>query len=184
VRPVTLTAERPPQAAFPGRTNLGGGVMRLLVGLLLLGGLYGCSGGGWLPNGPHAMNPQALARLVRLGAAQNGLSPRLVSAVIDVESRGDPSAISATGAAGLMQLMPDTALNYGVSNRFDPEGNVAAGCRYLHDLLARYHNNLSLALAAYNAGPGAVDAHHGVPSFPETRAYVARVNAMLRNSTF
>ena len=130
------------------------------------------------------MNPEALARLVRLEAAQNGLSPRLVGAVIDVESRGDPSAVSATGAAGLMQLMPDTALNYGISNRFDPESNVAAGCRYLHDLLARYHNNLSLALAAYNAGPGAVDAHHGVPSFPETRAYVMRVNAALRNSTF
>ncbi len=104
--------------------------------------------------------------------------------MIAVESRGDPSAVSATGAAGLMQLMPATALTYGVGNRFDPEENVTAGCRYLHDLLARYHNDLSLALAAYNAGPGAVDAHHGVPSFPETRAYVARVNAALRASAF
>jgi soluble lytic murein transglycosylase-like protein len=173
-----------PQAGFPERTNLGGGVMRLWVGLLLLGGLYGCGGGGLIPNGPHAMNPDALAHLIRVQAAQSGLSPKLVGAVIEVESHGDPSAVSATGAAGLMQLMPDTALSYGVSNRFDPEDNVMAGSRYLRDLLARYHDNLSLALAAYNAGPGAVDAHRGMPSFPETRAYVARVNAVLRNSTF
>jgi len=130
------------------------------------------------------MSVAALQRLIRTGAAQNQLSPKLVDAVIAVESHGDPSAVSATGAGGLMQLMPETALTYGVGNRFDPEENVSAGCRYLHDLLARYHNNLSLALAAYNAGPGAVDAHHGVPAFPETRAYVARVNAALRNSTF
>jgi soluble lytic murein transglycosylase-like protein len=130
------------------------------------------------------MSSAALQRLVRTGAAQNQLSAKLVDAVITVESHGDPSAVSATGAAGLMQLMPETALTYGVGNRFDPDANVTAGCRYLHDLLARYHNNLSLALAAYNAGPGAVDAHHGVPSFPETRAYVARVSAAMRNSTF
>jgi soluble lytic murein transglycosylase-like protein len=158
--------------------------MRLLLcATILFAGLYGCSGGGWIPNGPHAMNAETLQRIVRIGAAQNRLSPKLVSAVISVESHGDPSAVSVTGAAGLMQLMPETALAYGVGNRFDPEENVTAGCRYLHDLLARYHNNLSLALAAYNAGPGAVDAHHGVPSFPETRAYVARVSAVLQNST-
>jgi len=152
--------------------------------LFLLSGLYGCSGGGWVPNGPHAMNAEALQRLVRLEAEQYHLPSKLVNAVITVESHGDPSAVSVAGAAGLMQLMPDTALAYGVGNRFDPEENVTAGCRYLHDLLARYHNNQSLALAAYNAGPGAVDAHHGVPSFPETRAYVARVSAVLRNSNY
>lgn len=81
-----------------------------------------------------------------------------------------------------MQLMPQTAVTYGVDNRFDPQENVAGGCSYLHDLLNRYHHNVSLALAAYNAGPGAVDAARGIPRFPETRAYVTRVNAALRNN--
>jgi soluble lytic murein transglycosylase-like protein len=74
-------------------------------------------------------------------------------------------------------------VTYGVLNAFDPEENVSGGCRYMHDLLRRYHKNVSLALAAYNAGPGVVDAIHGVPAFPETRAYVARVSAALHAST-
>jgi soluble lytic murein transglycosylase-like protein len=110
------------------------------------------------------------------------VSPALVAAMITVESHGDPSAISSSGAAGLMQLMPATAVTYGVSDRFNPEENVSGGCRYLHDLLVRYHNNVSLALAAYNAGPGAVDASGGIPPFAETRAYVARVSAALRST--
>ena len=72
---------------------------------------------------------------------------------------------------------------YGVLNAFDPQENVSGGCRYMRDLLRRYHKNVSLALAAYNAGPGVVDAIHGVPAFPETRAYVARVSAALHAST-
>jgi soluble lytic murein transglycosylase-like protein len=158
-------------------------VLRFFAGLLLLGGLYGCGGGGFIPGGPHSMDSLALQRLVRNEAAASRISPQLVSAVISIESHGDPSAVSSTGAAGLMQLMPATAAFYGVSNRFDPEANVSGGCHYLHDLLARYHNNVSLALAAYNAGPGAVDASHGVPPYAETRAYVARVTAALRNPT-
>lgn len=158
-------------------------MLRFFAGLLLLGGLYGCGGGGFIPGGPHSMDSLALQRLVRNEAAASRISPQLVSAVISIESHGDPSAVSSTGAAGLMQLMPATAAFYGVSNRFDPEANVSGGCHYLHDLLARYHNNVSLALAAYNAGPGAVDASHGVPPYAETRAYVARVTAALRNPT-
>ena len=158
-------------------------MLRFFAGLLLLGGLYGCGGGGFIPGGPHSMDSLALQRLVRNEAAASRISPQLVSAVISIESHGDPSAVSSTGAAGLMQLMPATAAFYGVSNRFDPEANVSGGCHYLHDLLARYHNNVSLALAAYNAGPGAVDASHGVPPYEETRAYVARVTAALRNPT-
>jgi soluble lytic murein transglycosylase-like protein len=100
--------------------------------------------------------------------------------MIETESHGDPSAISRAGAQGLMQLMPDTAATYGVVNAFDPTDNVSGGCRYMRDLLRRYHHNVSLALAAYNAGPGAVDASHGVPPYSETRAYVARVTAALR----
>ncbi len=156
-------------------------LVRVFIGLLLLGGLYGCSGGGLIPDGPHSMNAMALRQLVRVEASRAHISPSLVHAVINIESNGDPSAVSSAGAAGLMQLMPGTAALYGVANRFDPADNVAGGCRYLHDLLARYHQNVKLALAAYNAGPGAVDASHGVPPFAETRAYVARVTAAQRS---
>lgn len=159
-------------------------VRRFLIGLLLLAGLGGCSGGGVLPNGPHSIDAATLKRLVRIAASQYHLSANLVKAVISVESSGDPSAISPSGAAGLMQLMPATATTYGVGNRFDPEENVDGGCAYLHDLMARYHNNISLALAAYNAGPGAVDASRGIPPFPETRAYVARVTTALHAPNF
>lgn len=157
---------------------------RFLTGLLLLAGLGGCSGGGMVPNGPHSIDTASLKRLIRIASVQYHVSANLVKAVISVESRGDPSAISPAGAAGLMQLMPATALTYGVGNRFDPEENVEGGTAYLRDLLARYHNNIALALAAYNAGPGAVDKSHGVPPFPETRAYVARVTAALHDPAF
>jgi soluble lytic murein transglycosylase-like protein len=154
-------------------------VRNVFLGLVLCG-LYGCSGGGFIPSGPHAMDSLALRQIVAEASSRNGISASLVSAVIATESGGDPIAVSRAGAAGLMQLMPDTAAQYGVANRFDAAANVDGGCRYLRDLLNRYHNNLSLALAAYNAGPGAVDASHGIPPFSETRAYVARVTAALR----
>jgi soluble lytic murein transglycosylase-like protein len=129
------------------------------------------------------MDSQSLRRIVLADARDNGLRPALVDAIIDVESHGDPSAVSRAGAQGLMQLMPDTAATYGVLNAFDPYENVSGGCRYMHDLLHRYHNNLNFALAAYNAGPGAVDSARGVPRFPETQAYVARVTGELRSTT-
>lgn len=155
---------------------------KLIATLVFLGALCGCGGGGLLPSGPHSMDQGLLRRLVEANAREAGLSPKLVSAIIRVESNGDPAAVSRAGAAGLMQLMPGTASTYGVLNAFDPYENVSGGCRYMHDLLQRYHHNLKLALAAYNAGPGAVDAEHGIPNFPETQAYVARVTAAL-NST-
>jgi len=133
-----------------------------------------------LPGGPHALAPGQLSALVNTTAREYGLKPSLVYAVIDVESRGDPAAISRAGAMGLMQLMPDTSSDYGVSNPFDPQANIGGGVHYLHDLLARYHGNVSDALAAYNAGPGLVDAVGGVPAIPETRSYVARITAALR----
>jgi soluble lytic murein transglycosylase-like protein len=108
-----------------------------------------------------------------------GVKSDLLRAVIQAESHGDPAAISRAGAEGLMQLMPATSEQYGVLNAFDPGANVDAGTRYLRDLLHRYHGNLELALAAYNAGPGLVDAVHGIPAIPETRSYVARVIASL-----
>jgi soluble lytic murein transglycosylase-like protein len=152
-----------------------------LAGLLLLVALYGCGGGGFVPNGPHAVEPAALRRIVQAQCAH--LPAGLALAMISVESSGDPSAVSRAGAQGLMQLMPGTAALYGVADPFDPEANVSGGCRYIGDLLVRYHHDLRLALAAYNAGPGSVDASRGIPRFPETRAYVARVTAALRSST-
>lgn len=157
--------------------------MRFVAVLTLLGALYGCGGGGFVPGGPHRMNAGTLERLVASGARANQISPKLVAAMVQVESHGDPAAVSRAGAQGLMQLMPDTAATYGVLNPFDPEENVLGGCRYMHDLLARYHRNVPLALAAYNAGPGAVDAFHGIPPFGETRAYVALVTSVARSTT-
>jgi soluble lytic murein transglycosylase-like protein len=153
----------------------------VVVGLVAAGALlYGCSADGVIPNGPHAMDSASLRSIVSDASFRRGVSADLISAVIQAESGGDPSAVSRTGAAGLMQLMPGTAVTYGVANRFDPASNVDGGSHFLHDLLTRYHNNVSLALAAYNAGPGAVDAAGGIPPYPETRAYVARVTAALR----
>ncbi len=108
-------------------------------------------------------------------AKRHGLDPRLVAAVIMVESSGDPKAESRKGARGLMQLMPETAKTLGVRNSFDPEQNVDGGSRYLRSLLDQHEQDLSLALAAYNAGPTAVAKHGGIPPYPETQKYVKRV---------
>lgn len=156
--------------------------MRRLLGLYcLLGLLYGCSGAGYLPYAPHALSPMQIQGLVNDASARNGVAPGLVNAVVMAESEGNPSAISLAGAQGLMQLMPGTSASCGLSNPFDPAQNVDCGTRYLHGLLQRYNNNVELAVAAYNAGPGAVDQYHGVPPYAETRAYVARVLTAYRD---
>jgi len=147
---------------------------------LTFAGLNGCSGSSFMPGGPHSLAPAQLDSIVRTYAQANAVDPRLVASVIDAESRGDPSAISRVGAQGLMQLMPGTASMYRVANPFDPYQNVDGGTRYLHDLLRRYKGNVKLAVAAYNAGPGAVDAAHGIPPYAETRAYVDRVVSGIR----
>lgn len=116
-----------------------------------------------------------LARAIAEVAARHGLDPRLVEAVVRVESAGDPGALSPRGAMGLMQLMPDRAARLGVQDPFDPWENLEAGARHLRDLLARYGGDLGLALAAYNAGEGAVAAWRGIPPFRETREYVQKV---------
>jgi len=108
-----------------------------------------------------------------------GVRADLVRAVMQVESGFNPYARSPKGAMGLMQLMPATARQYGVRNAFSPAENVRAGVAYLRELLDRYQNNEELALAAYNAGPGAVDKHgQTVPPYRETQNYVARINGM------
>jgi soluble lytic murein transglycosylase-like protein len=145
-----------------------------------LGLLYGCSGG-YLPYASHSLDPASLESLVTNASQANGVPPGLVRAVVMAESAGNPSAISVAGAQGLMQLMPGTAAGCGIADPFDPTQNVACGTSYLRSLLNRYHDNVTLAVAAYNAGPGAVDRFHGVPPYAETRAYVVRVLNAYRN---
>src|SRR5581483_6753129 len=119
--------------------------------------------------------PGTLDSLVSNAAQANGVPPGLVHAVVMAESAGNPSAVSIAGAQGLMQLMPGTSAGCGISNAFDPLQNVQCGTGYLRGLLHRYHGDVTLAVAAYNAGPGAVDRYHGVPPYAETQAYVTRV---------
>lgn len=122
------------------------------------------------------------SRLVRESAAEAGVDPRLVAAVTKTESNFDPRATSSTGAAGLMQLMPETARDLGVDDRYDAAQNMRGGSRYLRQLLDRFHGDIPLAVAAYNAGPGAVEKYGGVPPFAETQAYVSRVMERYRGS--
>jgi soluble lytic murein transglycosylase-like protein len=109
-------------------------------------------------------------------AKEQKLEPALLHAVIAVESAYNPHARSPKGATGLMQLMPDTARRYGVTDLLNPLENLRAGARYLRDLLGMFNNNLRLVLAAYNAGEGAViRSGHAIPPYPETQSYVPRV---------
>lgn len=135
--------------------------------------------------GIRATRPVATERakayddLIREHSRNHGVRPDLVRAVMQVESGFNPYARSPKGAMGLMQLMPATAKQFGVRNAFNPAENVRAGVAYLRELLDRYQDNETLALAAYNAGPGAVDKHgQSVPPYRETRSYVARINGM------
>jgi len=116
-----------------------------------------------------------LSRVVDDASGRYHLDPDLVKSVIKAESGFNVRAVSPKGAQGLMQLMPGTATQLGVSNSFDPHANVEGGTRYLRELLERYNFDLVKALAAYNAGPQKVERYKGVPPYYETRAYVARV---------
>jgi soluble lytic murein transglycosylase-like protein len=121
----------------------------------------------------------AYDELILEHAQLNDVRPDLVRAVVQVESAFNPNALSPKGAIGLMQLMPATIQQFGVRNAFNPNENVRAGVAYLRQLLDRYDNNEQLALAAYNAGPGAVDKHgQNIPPYRETREYVSKINVL------
>ena len=134
----------------------------------------------YLPGSPvrrtRPMNHEPFRPLIAQAARENRLDQALLHAVITVESGYDPQAVSERGAVGLMQLMPQTARRYGVSNMYDPLQNIRGGARYLSDLLGRFNNDLTLALAAYNAGEQAVVRHgNRIPPFRETLNYVPKV---------
>ena len=135
------------------------------------------------PNAPlDAATPKYLSDLIADAAKTNGVDPRLLAAVARRESAFNPTAVSPVGACGLMQLMPATARYLGVTNVFDAKENVHGGARYLRTLLDTFDGDLDLTLAAYNAGPGAVQRYGGVPPFAETQAYVRAVRASYERS--
>jgi len=134
------------------------------------------------PDRQSAPPPADFRQAVEQVALQNALPVQLIHSIIKVESNYDPYAVSSKGALGLMQLVPSTARRFGVSNVFNPLENMQGGARYLRYLLDLYGSNYPLALAAYNAGEGAVARYGGVPPFPETRNYLALVKRALEQS--
>jgi soluble lytic murein transglycosylase-like protein len=129
-----------------------------------------------------ARPPTPYGELIRAAAARHGLAPELVEAVVRAESNFNARAVSRKGARGLMQLMPTTAAQLGVRDVFDVRQNIEGGVRHLRHLVDRYKGNLTLALAAYNAGVDAVARHGGVPPYTETQAYVARILRLLQST--
>lgn len=121
-----------------------------------------------------------LENIVESAANKFGIAPELLKAVAKVESGLNPMAVSSSGAMGLMQLMPGTAASLGVNNPFDSVENAEGGARYLKSLLDKYGGDAKMALAAYNAGPGAVDRYGGVPPYSETISYLNKINNIFR----
>ncbi len=159
---------------------VGGGLVGAGVGSLLMLGLFVAVSGGRLPftatSASVRLSDKAQLRmLVQLASQQHSVPAELLWAMMEVESRFDSNARSHKGAQGLMQLMPATARAMNVSDPLNPLQSIDGGARYLKQLLARFKGREELAVAAYNAGPRAVERHRGVPPFPETRAYVRKV---------
>jgi soluble lytic murein transglycosylase-like protein len=127
------------------------------------------------PTSAAPLTPAEMGQMLARAGALHNIDTDLLASVVQAESNGNARAVSRAGARGLMQLMPTTASDLGVRDSFAPEQNIGGGTEYLDQLLTRYRDNIALALAAYNAGPAAVDRYHGIPPYAETRAYVARV---------
>jgi soluble lytic murein transglycosylase-like protein len=125
--------------------------------------------------GCEVLPPMRASKLVQDASQRHGISAQLLQAVIQQESSFRPCAVSNKGARGLMQLMPATMVDFGVTDAFDPEQNVSAGAALLKKLTTRYGGDLNRVLGAYNAGPGRVDAADGVPAIPETLQYVDKI---------
>jgi len=118
--------------------------------------------------------------IIRRASVENNIDPALLKAIIHTESGGRPQATSPKGAMGLMQLMPVTASSLSLKNPYDPLENIRGGANYLRKMLDRFNGDLILALAAYNAGPGAVERIKSVPNYPETRRYIKKVLTLWR----
>jgi soluble lytic murein transglycosylase-like protein len=123
------------------------------------------------------LGTSSLNGMIQQAAAASGVLASLIAAVVQAESGGDATAVSGSGAKGLMQLMDGTAAAYGVTNSFDPQQNLMGGSRFLRSMLDQFGGNAQLALAAYNAGPAAVTRYGGVPPYGETQSYVQKVLA-------
>jgi len=120
--------------------------------------------------------------LIRAAAEKHGVEAQLIASVIAVESNFNPRAVSRKQAQGLMQLMPETAARFAVADPFDPAQNIEAGTRYLKELLAKYDQDLRLALAAFNAGPEKVEKYQGVPPYDETQNYIRKVTEEVKKN--
>ncbi len=164
-------------AASPGGIPLG--LVLMPTGSLTTGAVSAAAfSGGTVGAAAGPLADPAMGGLISQAAQAAGLPSALVAAVVQTESGGNTQAVSPSGAKGLMQLMDSTATHYGVTNPFDPQQNLSAGSQYLAGLLRKYQGNEPLAVAAYNAGPSAVDRFGGIPPYPETQQYVQKVLAL------
>lgn len=130
---------------------------------------------------PYKGSEKDFEGIIKEASAKYNVDEDLIRSVIRQESGFNPSAVSSCGASGLMQLMPETAKDLGVTNIMDPKDNIMGGVKYLSQMLSRYDGNRTKALAAYNAGPGNVDHYNGVPPFSETQNYVKNIMAMYQD---
>jgi soluble lytic murein transglycosylase-like protein len=128
-----------------------------------------------MKDGAAKLTPEEMHTMLSEAGTEHNIDEDLLASLVKAESGGQVHAVSHAGARGLMQLMPKTASELGVKDAFRAQDNIAGGSLYLDQLLTKYHDNVALALAAYNAGPRAVDRYHGVPPYRETQVYVARV---------